>query len=231
MRAPASRTAASVSSIAGHSERAAGSRSLTHDRLAAERQDLVAARAAPRPARRRRAAGQAVGLAEDGGRRERGGDGSDEHAVRARRRGSGRRCSPAPVARTRPGRTCATARRRRARRRARRAARRRPSPERAVGEPQRRGGVGRAAAHPGRDRDPLVDRQAHRRPRPSPSPRGTRRAPRPRGSGPRRPGRRPRPPPPPRTASACRRARAARMIVTSSWRPSARASARGTGRG
>ena len=44
------------------------------------------------------------------------------------------------------------------------------------GHPQRGGGVGRAAAHPGRDRDPLVDVDPHRRRVPAALPQGGERA-------------------------------------------------------
>ena len=91
------------------------------------------------------------------------------------------------------------------------------------GQPQRGGGVGRAAAHAGRDRDPLDDLDPHRRRRPSRARRlGERvggqvvaldaRAVRPRSLG-------------PRTASVSVSSSASDTdsnTVTSSWRPSAR---------
>ena len=95
----------------------------------------------------------------------------DDDQRRRRRPGSGSTCSPAPVISARVPRQHHRDVGAEAHRAARAGSRR---PEAGRGEPQRGGGVARAAGHPGRDRDPLGDRQRAAAARPSRSRRGTR---------------------------------------------------------
>ena len=139
---------------------------------------------------------------------------------RAAARPSPPRRGPAPAR----GRA-ARGRRRRARRRAPRGPE--PTPSLAGSRQAQDGGrVGRAAAQPGGDRDPLLDLDPQRRPAASPA-RAARRAPAPRGSRPRPPRRGPRRARPRRPRSR-RRAPAAR---TASRARAARPRGAGRGRG
>ena len=100
--------------------------------------------------RRRAASAEPVGLARRR-RRSRAASSArqDEDAVGARRAAASvvERARPPPVASTRRGRDLARARRSRAARRASCSSASSPRPLRALGEPQRGGGVGRAARH------------------------------------------------------------------------------------
>ena len=221
-RGPPSR----ATSISGHSARAAGSRSLTISSSGRSRRGRARPRAAWPRARPRRAAGP--GDRPRGRRRRstaRRASGQHEHAVGRRRRAAACRRSPAPVGQVAPrahlgGDVGAQLGGDLAQQRVV------VDPRRARGEPQGRARVGAAAGHPGRDRDPLLDPQPHRRAVPPVRARKRRRASAARFS-PSTPGQMTRSIAEPRPArlelDRGRPARCGWKTVTSSWRPSARA--------
>ena len=221
-RAPArrrrSRTSASAPSIAGHSD--------TRRRL----EVVDAQRAARQPARQLSPRAPRAREREPRAGRPRAYTSAVESAGSERH---DRRTRAAPAAlsgstmlagagpeRAAPARA-GSARRRRARPRAPQRRRPRTGASRAA-QPQHRRRVRRAAAHPGRDRDPLADLDP--RPAGRPSPRARKRRERAgdevRALDARR--RRPRPVAETASARARRPARPTRSRVTSSWRPSSR---------